>query len=176
RARHLGIGRAEAAQSILALPAIERADDELLPALKHEGLARPFAGRMAQMAEEVDRMTCRSTIPDQAAFCPHLQVREVALAGQTHEPAGDDLPADNCARVGRDRAGWSLLAAPVQWARSTGTRLCGHGSGTPRTDRSSRRVRPCGCASGWTASARTRPRSAPSAPGTCWPQPGTGSG
>ncbi|MEG4642546.1 hypothetical protein VB636_06950, partial [Paracoccus sp. APAP_BH8] len=36
----------------------------------------------------------KSSIPDQAAFYPHLQVREVALAGQTHVPASDD-PAAN---------------------------------------------------------------------------------
>src|SRR5690606_27055475 len=84
-ARHLDIGRAEAAQSILALPAIERADDELLPALKHEGLARPFAGRVAQMAEEVDRMTSRASIPDKATLLAVLEVRQMPFAGKAHQ-------------------------------------------------------------------------------------------
>src|SRR5690606_12110977 len=92
---YFDIGGAKPAQTVLALPAIKRADDELLPGLQHEGFARPFAGRMAQMAEEVDRMTSRASIPDKATLLAVLEVRQMPFAGKAHQPASDNPATDH---------------------------------------------------------------------------------
>src|SRR5690606_17391712 len=81
------------------LPAIKRADNELLPGLQHEGFARPFAGRMAQMAEEVDRMTSRASIPDKATLLAVLEVRQMPFAGKAHQPASDNPATDHRAGI-----------------------------------------------------------------------------
>src|SRR5690554_4232937 len=137
------------ARTGLALPAIERANDKLLPRLQHQRLTGPFAGRMAQMAKEVDRMPCGVTVPDEAPLAAFLQIGQMALAGKLHQTAGNDLVADDTARVGRDWAGWRFPG------RAGFTLFC-HGSKSPRMDQPPPRVRPCGCASGSTVSARTR--------------------
>src|SRR5690606_3437462 len=98
--RYFDIGGAKAAQTVLALPAIERADDKLLPVLQHEGFTGPFAGRVAQMTEEVDRMTRGLTIPDQPAFGTGFQVRQMPFAGQFHQVTGNDLAADHRTSIG----------------------------------------------------------------------------
>ena len=64
------IGGAEAAQTIGAFPAEQRADDKILPGLQDERSMRPFAGRMAQMAEEIDGMEGGRAVPDQAPLLP----------------------------------------------------------------------------------------------------------
>src|SRR5690606_3648395 len=102
---HLDIGGAKPAQTVLALPAIERADNELLPVLQHEGFTGPFAGRVAQMAEEVDRMPSRVSIPDKTTLPAVLEVRQVPFAGKPHQPAGDNPATDHRAGIVRDRAG-----------------------------------------------------------------------
>src|SRR5690606_21227678 len=123
--------------------------------------ARPFAGRMAQMAEEVDRMTSRASIPDKATLLAVLEVRQMPFAGKAHQPASDNPATDHRAGIVRDRAG-SLAGT-----RST---FCGHGSESPQMGPPSRQALPCGFASDLMASVRTRSRFAPSAPGTCWPR------
>jgi hypothetical protein len=45
---------AKSPQTVRALPAEERADDEALPGFECEGLIGPFAGRMVEMPEEAD--------------------------------------------------------------------------------------------------------------------------
>ena len=165
----LDIGRAEPPQPVGPFPAEDGAHHELLPRLQIEGLARPFARRVPQMAEELDRMQRSRAVPDKTARLVGLQIVQMALAGQPGEMSGHDLPGNHLAGPG---CHWTALCPPS----GAGSTLCCHGSENPRTDRGSRPAPPCGCGSGSRASARTRSRSGPTAPGTCWPPPETGSG
>src|SRR5690606_41987961 len=124
---------------------------------------------MAQMAEEIDRMARRITIPDQSAFAAELAIRKVPLACQTHQPTGNDLAAGHSVSVSRDRAGEHFPA------RTRPTFFC-HDLENPQTGQPFQLVLPCGSVSGSMGSGRTRFRFDASGPDTCWPLPETDSG
>lgn len=99
------ISGTEAAQTIGALPAEQLADDKTLPGLQDERLICPFAGRMAQMAEEIDGVVGGDAIPDQSLG---NDVRQVRFAIES------DLPAD-CRELGNCKGAYvPRLASPSQ--------------------------------------------------------------
>ena len=77
--------------------------DELLPRLKLDPLARPFAFAVTAEMGELDSPDRDIWPPDEAGLLAVLDVAKVALARLSNEAADDDLAVDCVPCVGRNR-------------------------------------------------------------------------